>query len=217
MAFYYSAHAISTVERVKTILGIPLDDTTDDLWFNAMINAVSRRIEIYLGRHLELKTYVQEPYSGNGRQWLVLMHRPIVTISNIQIVNIAVQDYRTPTSEEAEAGMVYRQYGWFPGMLATRSGLDIGDPHPSYVYYNILVDYTAGYVSAANAADPSLVTMDEGLELALAYEIDRQKSMLLAKGLKAQLTPVGHQESYGTDELTPETKDILNSFSDHNF
>ncbi len=217
MAFIYSSAALTTVERLKTLLNIPQDDTTNDLWHNAMINAVSRRVEIYMGRKLARRTYTREPYSGNGRQWLVLNNRPIISISNIQILDIAVTDYRTPTEEEAEAGMVFRQYGWLPGMLATRTGLDIGDPHPTYLFYNITVDYDAGYVSAAQADDPELITLDPGFELACVYEIDRQSSMLLAKGLKKQVTPVGHEEDYLPDGLTQETKDILDSFSNHYF
>lgn len=209
-------HALTTVARTKAFLHIDPDDTEEDAWIELAINLVSKVFEGYCGRHFELQQRVNEPYTGTGRQWLVLLHRPIVSIQSIAIVGIVVTDYRYPTPEEAEAGLVFRQYGWFPGLLAIRSGLDIGDPHPSYIFYNMAVSYTAGYITPNQDESMETVTLPADLEGACWMEIDRMYTQRLARGLKSQVTPVGHSEVYGPMMMGDDVKLILDSYKNLN-
>jgi hypothetical protein len=210
-----SMYALSTVPNVKIYMGIPSTDTSEDDWIAQEINTVSRQIKTYCGRHFELRSISNELHSGTGRQYLLCNHRPLVDIYNIQIVDISVTDWLPPTEFEAEGGMIFRQYGWFPGLLAIRSGLDIGDPHPSYIFKNISLSYSAGYILPKDSSAAFPRTLPEDVEKALFKQIDFDYTKRLATGYLQQKTPVGEEIQFAANEMQPDVKDLLSGYVEH--
>ena len=85
MAIQLNDNALTTLEAVKTFIGIPEDDV-DEARDNALIqliNAASAWLETQLGRKLGLHTYIQK-CAGPGTQRLVLEHYPIISIEQIK-------------------------------------------------------------------------------------------------------------------------------------
>lgn len=157
-----SSHALTTVETVKTYLGIPAADTSKDEFFKILINAASERIEKYCGRHFEKANYT-EKYRGNNRQLLRLNQYPIISVALVKINGSTLDpsDYEILPAE----GMLYRESLWsWSGYV---QGL-VGEPVGSVL--NIEVQYTAGYILPKDenlqTSPPVVRTLPYDLELA---------------------------------------------------
>ena len=145
--------ALTTVAQVKALAtDKDIIPAGHDALIEFLIEAMSDRIEQYLGRTLERKAYV-ENYVGHGRQYLLLKQWPIVSVTYIKDggSTVAAADY-TVLSEE---GMVFKESGWTGGALELKA-LALGEVHPNAVKFNLEVSYTSGYVTPNMAGTRNL-------------------------------------------------------------
>ena len=110
-----------TLDEMKTYLGIPLGDTTQDDFLNREILNISEAIYNYCGRIFELKNYTQTIYADDfdisfDTKELYMYHYPITTIDSINLITKssdgsetteAITDYRT----KKDTAMLTRTYG----------------------------------------------------------------------------------------------------------
>ena len=113
MAIQLNDNALTTLEAVKTFIGIPEDDVDEarDNTLIQLINAASAWLETQLGRKLGLHTYIQK-CAGPGTQRLVLEHYPIISIEQIKSLTTGEIISGYDFDQDGEIGVVYREDGW---------------------------------------------------------------------------------------------------------
>lgn len=150
---------MTTVTTVKSFTGIPAADLSKDSLLEFLINAASERIEKYCSRHFEKATYT-EYHRGHERQRLLLNQYPIVSVTSVELNGsvLASTEYET---EDADAGILYRETGW--PWRGYSIGL-VGEPGISV--RNIKVVYVAGYVLPKDATEQNPRTLPYELEQA---------------------------------------------------
>jgi hypothetical protein len=154
--------ALTTVAQVKSLL---IDKTSvpagHDSLLEFYIEAMSDRIESYVGRILEFRSYV-ERYIGHGRQILLLKQWPIASVTYVKDDGSTI-----PAAEYVimpEEGMLFKEGGWLGGALGLRS-LPLDEVHPNAARYNLEVSYSAGY-KTPNFTTPTERNLPFDLELA---------------------------------------------------
>ena len=150
---------LCTLTDVKTLLGIPAEDTTEDAKLTLFIKSASAKIEGYLGYSLAYGSYTEELHSVNNRQLIQLNHFPIRTVSSVSVNDKEIDEYKI-IPEYARWGRLYRGEGW-TGPCFTR-GFTHDIVSGAWV---IKVSYTAGYYL------PGTQGYVEGSETALPYDI----------------------------------------------
>lgn len=177
-------NALTTLEALKTFLGIPADDVDEqrDAALIQLINAASAWLETMLGRKLGKHTY-HERKIASGTQRLVLEQWPIRSIERISDTDsngaeITGYDFE----DEGDIGVVYREEGW------TYRG-HIGGLAMDYVAPRryLLVDYTAGYILPKDATEDEPSDFPADLE-ALLWNMAAQQWAIIendAAGLAA--------------------------------
>jgi hypothetical protein len=83
-------YPLCSLGMVKTLLGIPAEDTGMDEQLTALIRAASARIAGECRREFRLVDHVDELRDGDGSAMLVLAHTPIVSIASLEIGGQAV-------------------------------------------------------------------------------------------------------------------------------
>lgn len=95
-----SANALTTLETLKSHVGIPLGDSSKDTVLMLFINGGSSAVEKYTGRRFKQGTYV-EKYDGDGEsQELYLDGAPIDTVTSVKIASVVIApaDYTVYTN-----------------------------------------------------------------------------------------------------------------------
>lgn len=137
--------AYTTLERVKTFIGLDLAASTDDVWLTYSIQAASKLIETLTGRTFGLRTWTVKVEQPQGFRRLLLPHTPIVSITSIAFKGdtLLAADYLV---EDADAGFVIRADGlaWLPTSAANDnvSGRPSAQPIGQYD-----VVFQAGYAT----------------------------------------------------------------------
>lgn len=151
-------NALTTLDAMKTYIGIALDDVDEqrDNTLMQLINAASAWLETKLGRKLGRQTYTENKVAP-GTQRLTLEQYPIISITSVTdtTTDAAVEDY--DFSDEGEIGVVFREDGWtYRGHIG---GLSYDFIAPRR-YLQVI--YTAGYVlpKDATADDPATLPAD---------------------------------------------------------
>jgi len=153
-------NALTTLEAMKTMLGIAPDDTDPqrDAIIVNLINSVSAWVERMTGRHLGKKTYIQQ-YVASGTQELVLLQWPILAVEYVKDTSdgdiIPASEYDFNVS--GEIGVLYKDNGWaYRGYVG---GLAYDYVAPMRY---LEVQYTAGYTLPKDATteDPSTLPAD---------------------------------------------------------
>jgi hypothetical protein len=161
---------VTTLQSVKTFLGIPTDNTTMDAVINALIPAVSVLFKRVTGRVFGSYTYT-DYYSGDGSPVLILRQRPVILAGlRVWVDTNGAWGQSTqpfPANSELEAGQFALQLDGDDG--DSRSGLlfRVGSVWPMcearlwqnqspelaadhiYPSGNVKVLYTAGETDAA--------------------------------------------------------------------
>ena len=152
---------LTTLDKQKTLLEIPADDTSRDDVLQLLLDEVSNLIEEFCGRTFGAAEYT-EFYSGDNTAVLVLAQRPVTAILSLWVDENGywgdgLDPFGTATLLEAGAyalekdqpdgssrcGLVYRVNGVWPRPYSVASGnLSASAPHGTG---NIKVRYTAGY------------------------------------------------------------------------
>jgi len=148
MATELASNALTTLEDMKTMLGISPEDTTNDEIIINLINGVSAWIERMTGRNLSKQTYTQW-YNASGSQTLVLLQWPIVSIDYIKEDKFEIDPATYDYGQTGIIGVVYRDMGW---PIRTYVG---GLSYDMLAYRRLIeVRYTAGYVLPKDAKPP---------------------------------------------------------------
>lgn len=152
-------NALTTVDAVRELLGIPAEDHTSDNLLIRLINAASAWAETVTGRRFGLARYVQRCY-GTDSQRLVLKEYPILSVESVRDLDGSGEfpkDY--DFGETGQTGVLYREAGWaakgYPGGLA-------GDSRALKRYLEVA--YTAGYVLPKDATEERPATLPADLE-----------------------------------------------------
>jgi hypothetical protein len=147
-------------------------DYSDRYNLERLINSVSTEVENYTGRKLVSTEYVDEEYSGNNRQRLVLNQYPVTSLDSVKWEDSLMDsDEYSINSQDAEKGFIYRENGWQGNYLY--SGL-VGEPVASSRSYK--VTYTAGYDQIPSDIQEVVIEM-------ISEKLMLQKSQ--ASGLKS--------------------------------
>lgn len=150
---------LCTLNDVKTMLNIPLDDTTKDAKLNLMIKQFSSLIEGFIGYKLARAEYTEEVQAENNRQLLQLNHFPLQSVSSVTVGGEDLTDWKI-FPEYARWGRLYRGLGW--GNKAYTRGFThdiVGG------VWDVKVSYIAGYYL------PDDENYSEGAEDSLPYDI----------------------------------------------
>lgn len=130
------SYALCTVADVKESLGIDAGDTSQDNLIKRKINMATEMIESYCnlsyGHHFKSATYTNEVYNGINGDQLVLLMRPVTTVSSFQYLNSA-ENIDSWTTIDTEDYFIDSSSGLLNGFS---SGNNFG---------SIRVSYTAGY------------------------------------------------------------------------
>jgi len=173
------SNALTTLDRVKQMLGIPNDDvdqTRDNIIAN-MINSASAWFESQTGRKFKQATY-KERYQGSSSQELCLRQYPIVEIESVTDAasNAIIDASQYSIEDTGHIGIVWKDDGW--GMRALPYGL-ASDPLFSRSY--IEVKYKAGYVLPKDATAEDPATLPSDIE-AVIWEMAQQQYKLMQDG-----------------------------------
>jgi hypothetical protein len=130
---------LCSLDDVKTMLNIPLDDTTKDAKLNLMIKQFSSLIEGFIGYKLARAEYTEEVQAENNRQLLQLNHFPLQSVSSVTVGGEAIEDWKL-FPVYARWGRLYRGLGWGQKAFVRGFTKDIVSG-----VWDIKVSYTAGY------------------------------------------------------------------------
>ncbi len=172
-------NALTTLERVKQMLGIPADDadqTRDNIITN-MINSASAWFESQTGRKFKLATY-RERYQGSSSQELCLRQYPIVEIESITDTsnNAVINASQYSIEDTGHIGVVWKDDGW--AMRSFLYGL-ANDPLYSRSYIEVV--YTAGYVLPKDETQVNPATLPSDIE-SVIWEMTQQQYKLMQDG-----------------------------------
>lgn len=130
-----NANSLTTVETLKSHLGIPSGEASVDSRLELLINAASQAIERYLDRSLKSQAYT-ELHHGRRQDSVLLRQWPVTAVTQVRFDNShAFTDAATIVPSD--------EYG-------------IGDDQNSIIFYdrivprgnnNVQVTYTAGYAT----------------------------------------------------------------------
>lgn len=143
---------VLTLAEAKKHLQIDASFTDDDALINAIIAAVRKHTEEYLGRFL-LPTVVEQYYDGwndhiNERRFggLVLFFTPVSAVASVKYFDVAgveqtlaTDQYNIDTARE-------------PSLI--RAAWNVTLPSLRGYYNDVTVRYTAGYANAASVPEP---------------------------------------------------------------
>lgn len=146
---------LSSLSSLKTHLGIPAADTSQDDALTQWLLGVDEATASYIGRervpgyHPLQSVQATEFYDGNGRELLVLRRRPVTAVAGVWVHSAGYYG-NGPTAFPDESE-------WDVGVLWTPQRLDASEQNGSMLvclagvwpegYGNIKVTYTAGYAT----------------------------------------------------------------------
>lgn len=143
-----TAHALTTVDNVKTELGI--SSSTDDSYIERLVNAYSAAIETYCGRCLEYSAAVVEQLAGHGDPHLVLSRTPVIEVASLKLSGSTIDSGNYDVHDAAAGIVVLPGFTAYTGAFAA----DIAaDPVPGYERKLYEATYAGGYVTPAQLVD----------------------------------------------------------------
>lgn len=176
MAVDLTNHALTTLAEAKTELGV--SGSGDDDYISRLINAASDAIRRYCDRVFYYEEDIEEPVAGFGQTRLVVARAPIVgTISSITYEGTAL-DTTTYSVEDAEAGIIYREYGF--NWTAKLGNGAIGEPLPGTEELSYVVTYTGGYYTPQQYAD------DNSVDRSLPWDLEDACIQLVTSRYRAK-------------------------------
>lgn len=165
-----AANALTTAAIVAgEVSGISLP--TDQAAVERLINVSSDAIERFCNRPLAHAVVTSERYQSHGGNRLVLKRRPVLSIQSITTAGGAI-DSSGFYIENAEAGIIY-----FNSSLAvadaTAEGSMSQDGLPGTGEADVLVSYTAGWITEAQVAAAAAETPARVIVRTLPYELEQ--------------------------------------------
>ena len=179
MSVALADNALTTLETVKTMLGIEPDDVDpqlDDALTN-LINYASAWIESMTGRIFKQQTYVQR-YAAAGAQELVLKQWPVTDVEYVKDTTSGqvIPDTEHEYTEDGRIGVIYKDDGW------TFQGYTGGLSYDYLLASRYLeVKYTAGYVLPKDATEDNPCTLPADLQ-GIVWGIAQQEFSIMENG-----------------------------------
>ena len=179
MSVALADNALTTLETVKTMLGIEPDDVNpqrDDVLTN-LINYASAWIESMTGRIFKQQTYVQR-YAAAGAQELVLKQWPVTDVEYVKDTTSGqiIPDTDYEYTEDGRIGVIYKDDGW------TFQGYTGGLSYDYLLASRYLeVKYTAGYVLPKDATEDNPCTLPADLQ-GIVWGIAQQEFSIMENG-----------------------------------
>lgn len=179
MSVALADNALTTLETVKTMLGIEPDDVDpqrDDVLTN-LINYASAWIESMTGRIFKQQTYVQR-YAAAGAQELVLKQWPVTDVEYVKDTTSGqiIPDTDYEYTEDGRIGVIYKDDGW------TFQGYTGGLSYDYLLASRYLeVKYTAGYVLPKDATEDNPCTLPADLQ-GIVWGIAQQEFSIMENG-----------------------------------
>lgn len=129
---------LTTIDKLKESLGIPVDDHNFNGTLLLRIAAASQAIETYCKRSFRKQQYTERVSGYRNSKYINLRNYPVH-----EIIECPLADYMI-----LEEGRLYRSNGW-----------PVGE-------HNLLIRYIGGYVLPGDATVDAPQTLPESLELA---------------------------------------------------
>lgn len=187
MAVDLTSHALTTLDEVKTELGIAVA-TYDDV-LKRMINAASDAIRRYCERTFYYEEDIAESVPGFGGTRLIVSRAPIVgDIDSITYEGAALST-DSYSIESASAGIIYGQYGFSWTARASGAAISYGIPGTEKSSY--VVTYNGGYIT------PQQVIDDGTLTRSLPYDLEDACIQLVTMRYRRQ----GRDPTIGSEKL----------------
>lgn len=196
---------LSTLAKLKAHLGIPSADTSKDAKLTMILEGASSYIEGQTSRQFELQSYTMK-LSGDGSDTLVLPQYPIlqddesgelvpvITGLTLDGVNILSEIESGAIDVDAEAGILYRDSGWYAGRR------------------NIVITYSAGYsLPDESGAETDADELPKDLELAAIRLSARVYERSTAEGTSS-VSPASYSVQYAKS-VDPEIVETLGRHS----
>lgn len=98
---------LTTIEKAKSLLGIPAEDGSADGQLALYLAAATSAIETYCRRSFRLQEYKDRKHDGTRGKYLLLEGYPIREVSRVQIDGVDITDYEIAP----EKGMLFRKDG----------------------------------------------------------------------------------------------------------
>lgn len=140
---------LTTVDRVKAEMGVPTTSANDGLLLT-FVKQAGAMAEKYCQRVFPRQVY-SEVVGAHGGPHLVVSQAPVVALGTISYSGDTLTDV---TIEDAAAGLLYRQSGFFwtaqrygRGGLGSGLFMDQGMPIPLSEEPDYTIAYTAGFVT----------------------------------------------------------------------
>jgi hypothetical protein len=184
-AIQLAPNALTTLETMKTMLGISPDDVDPqrDAVITLLINSVSAWIGRMTGRNLGKQTYTQQ-YVASGAQELALLQWPILSVEYVKDThtNEVIPPKSYDCNVTGQIGVLYKDDGW--PLRGYRGGLAYDIVAPMRC---LEVKYTAGYVLPKDAAEEDPCTLPADLQGIVWGAVTQEFSIMQngAQGLSA--------------------------------
>jgi hypothetical protein len=151
-------NALTTLEDLKSMIGISEDDLSNDNKLIQLINRASARVESALDRKLKLTNYFKV-CNGSGGHYLLVENYPITDIDYIKIDDEIIEPETYDINDGGKIGMIYKADGWVRrGYTHGLAGDTVGD-----IRY-IDISYNAGYILPNDATEEQPATLPSDLE-----------------------------------------------------
>lgn len=135
--------ALTTLANLRESLKVPTADTSNDVYFQHLIDRFSKLAENYIGRGDLTSAAATEGYDATGQLYLILKRFPVSAIGSITVDGTVLDSSTYLLLNSGRNGMIQTKGQAFTGQMTTPfagarwpSG---GDPE------RIQVTYTAGY------------------------------------------------------------------------
>ncbi|MEW9702831.1 phage head-tail connector protein [Paenibacillus sp. SI8] len=160
---------LTTLARAKSLLSIPIEDTSQDDAISLVIEMATNIIETHCKRifkkqsHSEKLSTLQEPFQFSLQPLtkLVLRQYPVHSMDTFTVLGESMTDYEL----FSDSGILYRQSGW---------------PRGEYI---IEASYTAGYITPDIATQEQPVNLPKSLEMACILLI---QTLMRAPGVTSE-------------------------------
>ena len=133
---------LTTINDVKSYLGISVDDISQDSLINLLIPSIQATVENYCHRHFDVATYTSEQHNINHK--IFPYQTPIISVENIVRLDGSIINTTPDTNEMSN----YRKFSGYIELLdymyvTMGDKLKYVNNEQSYVE----ISYTAGYVT----------------------------------------------------------------------
>lgn len=180
---------LTTLDNIKSYLGIELTDITKDTLLGELIDAVSEAIENYCHREFARLTRV-EFYDGQSSPSILLLCRPAINV--VSVHDDFAREFTAASLIPPENYVLYEN----EGILKLRYGIF------SQGMMNVRIEYEAGYATVPAA-------VEQAAKILAAHFYTRAQSG--ADAITSESVGV-YTVSYDTGEWPPQVRSLLSEF-----